>query len=520
MVTLLIHDRRGDEPMEILVEVYVPLRMDDEPAVGYWADAEEVSHELQRGPSRIDGRAKLYCMRGKYRQYIMRVTCGGAIKCHTANLLITKQRTLDIYVEDAPHDCDNECVAAHMAELAGSPPHYEREMLTPVTESMLSPTSEVMILDEDDLESVSQPSSSRKRRRSTSTHSDAPDLRHSSHRASPSGPHRPSPIPQEQPMMLTPSTTQTSAASQDSHNAHVPSPSPPQAGASHENSQFLPTPSSSQSSPSEEELYESSRSSSSSESDSLPPNKVRRLDGSRDVSPAQNVSFPMSHSRAVQEELQAAPAAALAAQPPALATPPPAPANPFLRSSFARFATSLGVSNTQTRMSGDPFPKTSTLPSAGLNPISPASEQDNAVSMHLRSLILEDPAWEKFRIGRQHNLTMSQQMQQYEYVKSMFDKYVSKYTPADLKGAPGVQITKSHVMRAFNLPDKWGEEGMEMLTLTALYGPGGKCCEDANVIAMMEERHPIATKMQVEKFLKLLRETHSRWTLEHPDLLQ
>ena len=55
-LTLLIEDKRdndGDDSM--LTEVRVPLRQMDGGEVGFWADAQDVTNELQNGPSRIDG---------------------------------------------------------------------------------------------------------------------------------------------------------------------------------------------------------------------------------------------------------------------------------------------------------------------------------------------------------------------------------------------------------------------------------------------------------------------------------
>lgn len=56
ILTLLIEDLRGEEPIDMLVELRVPLKQsdiaDDE---GFWADASEVAEELQESPSRIEG---------------------------------------------------------------------------------------------------------------------------------------------------------------------------------------------------------------------------------------------------------------------------------------------------------------------------------------------------------------------------------------------------------------------------------------------------------------------------------
>ena len=57
-VTLLIEDQRqlvGDEPIQMIGEVRVPIKSAKRPEDGYYADAREVSEGLQTGPSRLDG---------------------------------------------------------------------------------------------------------------------------------------------------------------------------------------------------------------------------------------------------------------------------------------------------------------------------------------------------------------------------------------------------------------------------------------------------------------------------------
>lgn len=71
-------------------------------------------------------------------------------------------------------------------------------------------------------------------------------------------------------------------------------------------------------------------------------------------------------------------------------------------------------------------------------------------------------------------------------------------------------------MKAFNQPMSWLEEGSEVLALTGMYGPNGKRREDPRVGAMLEEVPPTTTGIQLKKFLALLREIHSRWTIENP----
>lgn len=112
---------------------------------------------------------------------------------------------------------------------------------------------------------------------------------------------------------------------------------------------------------------------------------------------------------------------------------------------------------------------------------------------------------------------MSEQLKQYHYMKSNFDKFVNTVTPSDLAGAANVSITRAHVLRAFNLPTSWGDDCMEVLALTSMYGRAGKRYEDSNVMAMLDEVPPISTGLQLQRFLALLRAIHSKWTIEHPD---
>ncbi|TCD71662.1 hypothetical protein EIP91_007409 [Steccherinum ochraceum] len=132
VLTLLIEDTRTDPPDNLLTEVKVPLRDASE---GYWADAKDVCDELQIGPSRIDGPAKVYCMRGKYKQYFLRVTAEGGNDCTPANLRITPDRTLDVFVEHGP---------ANTADPAPSPPPSDiiaPQPTTPITVDTFSPST-------------------------------------------------------------------------------------------------------------------------------------------------------------------------------------------------------------------------------------------------------------------------------------------------------------------------------------------------------------------------------------------
>ncbi|KAG2146475.1 uncharacterized protein EDB93DRAFT_1149271 [Suillus bovinus] len=99
MVTLLIEDVRSGVPDHQLAEIKVVLRPGEDPDGGFWANAKEVCETLQAGPSRIDGPARVYTLRGKYRQFFMRVDADNVLEVESCNLGVSKERTLEVVVE-------------------------------------------------------------------------------------------------------------------------------------------------------------------------------------------------------------------------------------------------------------------------------------------------------------------------------------------------------------------------------------------------------------------------------------
>lgn len=71
-------------------------------------------------------------------------------------------------------------------------------------------------------------------------------------------------------------------------------------------------------------------------------------------------------------------------------------------------------------------------------------------------------------------------------------------------------------MRVLGLRLNWIDDCKETLTLNKLYGPGGERYENVRAVEMFHAESSIATSIQAEQYLKLLREIHSRWTIEHP----
>ncbi|KAG2150461.1 hypothetical protein DEU56DRAFT_780115 [Suillus clintonianus] len=99
MLTLLIEDVRSGVPDHQLAEIKVVLRPGEDTDGGFWANAKEVCETLQAGPSRIDGPARVYTLRGKYRQFFMRVDADNMLEAESCNLGVSKERTLEVVVE-------------------------------------------------------------------------------------------------------------------------------------------------------------------------------------------------------------------------------------------------------------------------------------------------------------------------------------------------------------------------------------------------------------------------------------
>lgn len=99
MLTLLIEDIRSGVPDHQLAEIKVVLRQGEDPDSGFWANAKEVCETLQAGPSRIDGPARVYTLRGKYRQFFMRVDADNVLEVESCNLGVSEERTLEVVVE-------------------------------------------------------------------------------------------------------------------------------------------------------------------------------------------------------------------------------------------------------------------------------------------------------------------------------------------------------------------------------------------------------------------------------------
>ncbi|KAI5890499.1 uncharacterized protein SCHCODRAFT_02507519 [Schizophyllum commune H4-8] len=97
IVTLLIEDMRYENADSQLAEVRVPLKIDHDG--GFWADAKDICDQLQGSPSRIDGPAKVFTMRGKYRQIFLRVSDDNVDTSTSMNVAVSLERTIEVFIE-------------------------------------------------------------------------------------------------------------------------------------------------------------------------------------------------------------------------------------------------------------------------------------------------------------------------------------------------------------------------------------------------------------------------------------
>lgn len=70
-------------------------------------------------------------------------------------------------------------------------------------------------------------------------------------------------------------------------------------------------------------------------------------------------------------------------------------------------------------------------------------------------------------------------------------------------------------MKEFGVTMSRADDYMEALALTALYGPRGSRGEVERVAQMYHEPCPVASNIQLGRYLALLREAHIRWEAEH-----
>ncbi|KAI4521510.1 hypothetical protein K525DRAFT_201057 [Schizophyllum commune Loenen D] len=94
IVTLLIEDTRYGNADPLLAEVRVPLKIDHDG--GFWADAKDIVSGCVMPES---SPAKVFTMRGRYRQIFLRVSDDNVDTSTSMNVAVSLERTIEVYVE-------------------------------------------------------------------------------------------------------------------------------------------------------------------------------------------------------------------------------------------------------------------------------------------------------------------------------------------------------------------------------------------------------------------------------------
>ncbi|OCB90646.1 hypothetical protein A7U60_g2081 [Sanghuangporus baumii] len=97
LVSVMIADKRFPNTEPILVELILPLSPSGKS--DYWLDTMFFCHSLQSGPSRIDGPAKAFVFRGRFRQYFLRVSEQNIDNYASGNIVVPYNRFLNVTVE-------------------------------------------------------------------------------------------------------------------------------------------------------------------------------------------------------------------------------------------------------------------------------------------------------------------------------------------------------------------------------------------------------------------------------------
>ncbi|CAL1707472.1 unnamed protein product [Somion occarium] len=526
ILTVLIEDKRFPEEEGQLAEVRVSLRPGDDPEDGYWADAREIAEELQSGPARIDGPAKVYTMRGKYRQYFLRVTADGVTDCQSSNLKVSKDRTLEVFVEHNP------------AALSGPPQYATPPPTVPTSVDGYSPSRS-------EFGNVEVASIPRKRRHSASSRSSvASALRtqaqviteeHASHRSSPFTNRAPSLMPsQDPPLSPTPVASHDSPISESS----IASPRLP-ASVSQQLSAFTTVFDQAGSRASSGSQHGSPMSTGSSLASPIPASPP--LPEIRSSHPSQTPFTGHQSVHSMREQTASpislpGPSSSKKARGPS-GEPSARSADGGGSNHWGSRGSSTGSSTTTPATSGfAQFAQPVTFGAPSLvgpsqitasftgraSPSSPSVSSprrniDQDVWLSLRDVFKKEPQFETFVTSKSQQVPLVDMLRdQYAYIKSKLDKYLDKPIPVTFN-EPGGKYTRAQILKAFNMPEYYADVIPEMLALASYYGPNGSRGEDPEIVRRLTEKPKSSTSQSAKECLNLMRIHHEKQLEAHPD---
>lgn len=485
-VTIFMEDFRAaggndGEPEHLLAEVVIPLRT-SATHDGYWANAQELVEQLQLGPSRIDGPAKVFCRRGKYKHCFMRMSDSNEVECQPSSLQISPELSIQITIEhnNAPHSAQFRSAPYHVPSRKSprrSIPNDGVSMSQPVPSRESMP---VDMLVHSTQHHHTNPAASSPQLRAAGRVMSPVDLGHrrdsgpmSPHHRKRSvtdrGPDSPTAMtldsderPTKRPSITSLSQTATGfAAGQLLQQGPAGSAQPgfysSKAGAS---SQYGARPGTAGSL----SLQSGPSAAARAPPEGLPSPPAGSSDGgTRERTPTQSLSNPNSHSNLKDTASGKE------------------PASPTTRGTFDE-----GMWR------------------------APRAQVNTAIANWLKPHIMGEDGYSEFMHSKGHVLSVPQLLRVYGFAQRQIAKWNNQRTPEDADGCPLKKIGKSNVLQALGRQTSWGSDCEQTLAFVEKYGPGGPR-ENERVVALVNGKIMPGEKEGSVYFLQVLREVDKEW---------
>ncbi|KAF5317211.1 hypothetical protein D9611_003983 [Ephemerocybe angulata] len=513
LVTIFAQDIRSGVVDDQLIEVMVPLRPPPDPSDGWFADAKDLIEQWQKSPSRIDGPARVYTMRGKYRQMLLRVSDSNVDDYTSTNVLVNGKLEVNVVIEDLP--TPGQRPARPQVPLDLRPDDYEQDMRPPFPQPDVPPPRQQY---HHDSARTGQPAYGRNDRDrqaqpyGSERYYDGPGPSGSSNQNTPSrskavpiGYHR-----EEQ----TPSRSRHSPPASYHPEPSTPSRirySPPVPDREHHekdppfHARDLP--------PGPKEQPERNATPARPTRKS-PPNSHREQDFQN--TPTRPRREPLSADSRQGETIQPVPSARIVAD---VRSPEAGPSS----------APPTNVSSDQLPVSA-PLPEPQSYDLRGIvrkprkgweSPIpGDAPEKvEEAILKAVDSMIQKDDKekWKAFFKLKTRQETAANMVSMYQFVQDLIDKYVG--LPVPFSSTSDHIMKTNHIIKVLMVEDEDGRYASnceETLKLLRLYGKGGSRYEDPEVLKLLEETEVAYNSKPIKRLLHMLQNVDQRWKAEHP----
>ncbi|KAH7108169.1 hypothetical protein BKA62DRAFT_681286 [Auriculariales sp. MPI-PUGE-AT-0066] len=458
-VTIFMEDYRGaadGEPEHLLAEVTISLRASQHND-GFWANAQELVNELQNGPSRIDGPARVFCRRGKYKHCFLRLSETSQVECVPSSLQISPEMSIQVMIESNKHS-QHRSGGPYIIPARGT----AGRIASPRASTQYDlPAGQGLVHGRDSDAYHPQHYSS----------ATSPQLRHVSHAIAADVRRGSAPVPINSPPLhrkrsIPDSSPTAMVVDIDDRPTKRPSISnlSQGGGSGYASSQYVsakppsygPRPSTGggplppQAGPSSYDPYPS------------PPGGYG--DNGRERTPTQSLSNPNSIN-----DLKGASSTAKEH------SPPPG---------------SRGFDDGQWR--------------------APRAQVNTAIANWLKPQIQREDGYAEFMHSKGHVLTVPQLLRVYGFAQRQIQKWNNQRTPDNADGCPLKKIGKSNVLQALGRQTSWGSDCEQTLAFVEKYGPGGPR-EMERVVALVHGKVMPGEKEGSVYFLSVLRDVDREW---------